>query len=571
MATTTAPPAPGRRFPGVADLPQPRWLQRIPNWALAVGVLVILLAASAYMRTRYISVQFWIDEAISTGIASHPLGAIPGLLRHDGSPPLFYFLLHFWMQAFGATESATHSLSVVFGLLTIPVGMWAGWSLFGRRAGIIAAVLFAFNAWLTQYAQETRMYELMGLLGIIATAAFIHAFVYRRRKYLIVFAITEALMLYTHAWGIFFGAGAVLALIPIWRVSEDRRGLVRDAVMAFAGAGILFLPWLPNFLYQSTHTGAPWAPPPRFGAPVLISQDLMGGDRVTVALFLGTIIGLGHLFTRRYRRTRDATVLWTLIALPVATLGLAWLASQITPAFVSRYFAPVLASILLLAAWGCARSGIVGWAAVVLSVIFVVHVSVYAHPYKSDMRDIAGEMRPLLHPGDLVVNAQPESTPLAYYYLPSGLHYATTLGPVADPTYMNWVYALRRLQHSSYATTLQRLLAGLRPGQQLLYIRPLTEGAMNWLAPWTRLVRRRGAEWGALLAADPHLREVAWAPHYYRGDCCIGDSAILYRDVAKPLPSGSPPAQGAGSSTAPTAGSSTVSSSVSSSSPVLSP
>ena len=66
---------------------------------------MILLAASAYLRTRYRSVQFWIDEAISTGIASHPLGAIPGLLRHDGSPPLFYFLLHFWMQAFGATEA----------------------------------------------------------------------------------------------------------------------------------------------------------------------------------------------------------------------------------------------------------------------------------------------------------------------------------------------------------------------------------------------------------------------------------------------------------------------------------
>jgi mannosyltransferase len=559
MATITTPPV--REIPRVRDVGRPRWLTRVPTWAWVGVFLIVVMALSAFIRTRYASAEFWIDEAITTGISSHPLSAIPGLLRHDGSPPLFYMMLHFWMAAFGSSESATHSLTAVIGVLTVPVGMWAGWSLFGRRAGIMAAILFGFNAWLTQYAQETRMYELMGLLGIIATAAFIHAFVYRRRKYLIVFAVTEALMLYTHAWGIFFGAAAALALIPIWRVSDDRRALVRDAVMAFAGAGILFLPWLPNFIYQSTHTGAPWAPPPRFGAPVLISQDLMGGDRVTVALFLGTIIGLGHLFTRRYRRTRDATVLWTLIALPVATLGLAWIASQITPAFVSRYFAPVLASILLLAAWGCARSGIVGWFAVVLSVVFVVHVSVYAHPYKSDMRDIAAEMRPLLHPGDVVLVAQPEQTPLAYYYLPGGptyFHYATTLGPVSDPTYMNWVYALRRLQHVTPAATLQPLLASLRPGQQLLYIRPLTEGAMNWLAPWTRLVRRTSAEWGAILAADPHLQEIKTAPHYYRGDCCIGNSAILYRDVATPLPSGPPPSQAGSSSTAPTLGSSTV-------------
>ena len=110
-------------------------------------------------------------------------------------------LLHVWMQIFGASESATHALSLVFGLLTIPVGIWAGWSLFGRRAAMMAAVLFAFSAFLTQYAQETRMYELMGLLGLLATAGFLHGFVYRRRKYLILFAVAQALMLYTHVVG----------------------------------------------------------------------------------------------------------------------------------------------------------------------------------------------------------------------------------------------------------------------------------------------------------------------------------------------------------------------------------
>ena len=91
------------------------------------------------MRTRYLSGQFWMDEAITTGISSHSLSAIPGILRHDGNPPLYYMLLHVWMSIFGASEAATHALSLVFGLLTIPVGMWAGWSLFGRRAGVMAA------------------------------------------------------------------------------------------------------------------------------------------------------------------------------------------------------------------------------------------------------------------------------------------------------------------------------------------------------------------------------------------------------------------------------------------------
>src|SRR6059058_735508 len=132
MATATAPT---HGVPQVRDVRRPRWLERVPAWAAIGALLVVLVGVSAYLRTRYISGQFWMDEAITTGISSHSLSAIPGLLRHDGSPPLFYLLLHFWMTAFGGSESATHALSLLFGLLTIPAGMWAGWSLFGRRAG----------------------------------------------------------------------------------------------------------------------------------------------------------------------------------------------------------------------------------------------------------------------------------------------------------------------------------------------------------------------------------------------------------------------------------------------------
>ena len=187
MATTLA--APERPYVPNPDLRAPRWFERIPRWAQVGGLLFILVALSAFLRTRYLSGQFWMDEALSTGIASHPLSQIPGVLRHDGSPPLYYVLLHFWIQAFGASESATHWLSLLFGLLTIPAGFWAGNSLVGRRTGLYAATLFAFSPFLTQYAGETRMYELMGLLGILATAAYIHAFVFRRRRYLIMFAV----------------------------------------------------------------------------------------------------------------------------------------------------------------------------------------------------------------------------------------------------------------------------------------------------------------------------------------------------------------------------------------------
>lgn len=539
MATTTAPrPGLDASAPAVPEYAPrtPAWARRVPAWLWIGAGLIALMALSAYMRSRYLSGQYWIDEAITTGISLHPLDKIPHILRVDGNPPLYYMALHVWMSMFGDSESATHSLSLVFGVLTVPAGGWGAWKMFGRRAGVMAALLFAFNAWLTSYAQETRMYELMALLGVVATAAFVLGFLHRRRAYLVLFAIALALMLYTHSWGTLFYAGSAIALIPALLASDDRKGLLRAAVITYGTAGILYLPWVPTLLFQVANTAAPWASSPRFGAPVLVSRQLLGGDRITVVLVFSAIIGLGPLFTRRCRRTPDGTLLWTLIVLPVATLGLAWIESQASPAFQPRYFAPVLGSILFLIAWGCARARVLGIIAIALALLYLHNPASFAPQHKSDMRDIAAEMTPMLHRGDLVVVGQPEATPLAWYYLPAGLRFANTAqGSVADPSYMNWVDVLAHLKHTNPSTTLNHLVAGLRPGQQLLFVRPLTEGAQNWQAPWTQYVRRRSAQWGQVLTNDVYAGELkaeATAPHYYRGGAVVAESAVLYRKAS---------------------------------------
>jgi mannosyltransferase len=526
-----APPPPGPPGP-IPEIRIPARLQRIPVWLAYTVGMAALIALSLFLRTKYIDGQFWDDEGLSVGIASHSLTAIPGILRADGSPPLYYMLLHVWMQIFGSSGIETHAMSDLFSMIAIPVGMWAGWSLWGRRAGLYAAVLFATSSFLTYYGQETRMYSLMALLGIMAAAGFIHVFVYRRRRYLFLFAVALALMLYTHAWGLFFWAGSIIALVPVWFTTDDRRGLVRDAAIAFVGAGVLFLPWLPNFIYQATHTGAPWDSAPRFGAPVQLSRDLLGGDRITAVLVLGAGIGLAAYFTRKYRRTPEATAMFTMMTMVVGTLALAWLASQVTPAWVSRYFAPILGPMLLLAALGLSRAGVAGPLAIILSVLFLVNPASYIPKYKSDLRDVGGEMASLLHPGDLVISGQPDQIAVTWYYLPGGLRWASTIGPVKDPRYMNWVDALKRLQNANPQATFTRLINSVPVGHQILFVRPLTEGADNWKAPWTSLVRRRSAQWGELFAGDKQLRPVAWAPHAYPGATVLGDSAELYQKVS---------------------------------------
>jgi mannosyltransferase len=540
MTTVTAP-QPDVGAPGSgSDDSSPRVpdrLARIPGWVWITGGLIALMAVSTFLRSRYLGGQYWMDEAITTGIALHKLSQIPGVLRYDGNPPLYYMLLHVWMSLFGSTESATHSLSLVCGVLTVPLGGWAGWTLFGRRTGIMAALLFAFNAWLTAYAQETRMYELMGLLGVAAAAGFLLGFVYRRRRYLFLFGGALTLMLYTHTWGPFFFAGSLIALIPSLMITDDRRGLIRDAAITFIAAGALYLPWVPTLLYQAAHTAAPWDNAPRFGAPILLSRDVLGGDRITMVLIIPAAIGLAPLFTRKHRRTPEWAAMWSLLALIIGTLGVAWLESQANPAFVSRYFAPIIGALLLLIAWGCARARLLGLVAVVVAVVFLANPHTYTPQYKSDMRDVAAEMSPLLRPGDIVAVGQPEQTPLAWYYLPAGLRFTNTAttGLLKDASYMNWVNALDRLTRTNPQRTVDALVSSMRPGQRLLYVRPLTEGAQNWQAPWTEMVRRRSAQWGAILTQDVasgSLRQLAWAPHNYRGACCVADSAVLYQKAS---------------------------------------
>src|SRR3954464_10492934 len=221
VARPRTPRAPTGRIPGANTLLVP---------AL---ILAVLLVVSLVLRTRALGAALWMDEGLSIGIASQPLLDIPHVLRVDGSPPLYYMLLSIWMKLFGSGPGETQGLSVALALLAIPGGMWAGWSLFGKRAGYICAALFAFNGFLTVYAQETRMYALMITLSLLLTGAFLHVFVYLNRRYLPMFAVVLAAMLYTHNWGLFVTAGALTSLGLLMFLEEDRRALLRDAAFGF--------------------------------------------------------------------------------------------------------------------------------------------------------------------------------------------------------------------------------------------------------------------------------------------------------------------------------------------------
>jgi membrane-associated HD superfamily phosphohydrolase len=155
-----------------------------------------------------------------------------------------------------------------------------------------------------------------------------------------------------------------------------------------------------------------------------VPSQILGSERVDVTLLVCVVIAVAPLAVRGRRRTPEAATFWALLTIPGVALLVARIAGFFIPIWAWRYFAPIVAPLLLLGALAAARSRVVGVAAIIFCVAFLANAGSFAPPYKSDMKDVAAEMRQLMRPGDLVVVAQPEQTPLAWYYLPGGLRFA---------------------------------------------------------------------------------------------------------------------------------------------------
>jgi mannosyltransferase len=485
---------------------------------IALGLLG-LLVVSFLLRSTAIHARYWIDEGLSVGIAHFPLDQIPGALRQDGSPPLYYLLLGVWTRIVGDGEARTHALSLGIALLTVPVGFGLARALFSERAAWFTAALAAFIPFLSYYAQETRMYALVTLLSLAMAGSFALTFLHGRRRWMPAFVLSGAALIYTHNWGLFMLAGTGLALLPLLRA---RTVTWRDALIGYGAIGVLYLPWVPTLLYQARHTGAPWSTAPTLRDVPGELAGLFGGAGPGVALLLVGGSGLAAFWTLRRgpggpRTVQAQTVLTIGLALLIA-LVLAFVVNQVAPAWSARYFAALIGPLLLLAGGVLSRAGNLGLVTVALVAGLWLHPPTGRVNNKSDMHRVAALVTPRLHPGDIVVSTHPEQVPVGAFYFPKGIRWASGLGWYPDTRIFDWREALDRYRAAKPRRVARQLIGALKPGQQLVLMLPILRTA-SWDAPWTSLVRRRTVQWERVLDRDRRLTRLAAIPH-------IGDRAV---------------------------------------------
>jgi mannosyltransferase len=487
-----------------------------PSAARDAALVAAMVVLAALLRLPTLGRAYWVDEGISVGIASHHLGQIPGLLRLDGSPPLFYILLHFWLRAFGGTQVSTHVMSLLISLAVVPVAWWCGWRLFGRRVALYAALLAATSPFLNWYATETRMYPLVCGLALVAVTCSVAAVLYDSRLDFAGAVVAFVALLYTHNWSMYLFAVTVAVLLAWAAVRRDRR----QAAWVAAGAGLVlaaYAPWVPSLLFQVHHTGAPWAIPPSLGDLFSDPSSVLGG---TLGFLVVPLFAAGAAVTWIHRPSRANRTTALLATIGLATLLSGWLIAQVKPTWTSRYLAVALAP-LLLALAGALGGSWLGRRIIAVGVAMLVTWSVVgsllpdsnARYAKSNVAAIAAAARPELNPGDVVVVTQSEQVAVLAHYLPAGLQYVTPTGAVPDPRVVDWRDLVQRLQRSNPCRTVAPAIAALPAGAHVLVVNPYRHLGASGTA-WARTVNAQVAAVNQLVLRDPGVSEVQ---SYYEG------------------------------------------------------
>jgi mannosyltransferase len=246
-----------------------------PTTYFLVAAWLILIAFA--VRVHLLGAQsLWHDEGNSYVQATRSFTDIATNAALDIHPPGYYWLLASWRVLTGESEFALRLFSALTSTLTIAFAFALGKRLYGMFAGVTVAVVVALNTFNIYYAQETRMYALLGLWSAAGMWAFVNFFLHHHNPEELesisekphqslrspvmywgaALALINAAGLWTHyAYPFVMLAQGVMALawfgMKFWRASRDvqlnviMRTLGYYVVLNVATI-VLFVPWLPT-------------------------------------------------------------------------------------------------------------------------------------------------------------------------------------------------------------------------------------------------------------------------------------------------------------------------------------
>jgi uncharacterized membrane protein len=316
-------------------------------FTLTPARLIVLLSFMA-LAIRAIGLDsrpLWLDEAYSAWFASRGWKELWTVVpAYETHPPFYYSLLKLWSAPFGDSAVALRALSVLFGILAIPLAAACAKEQehldpTGRpllRVGM-AAFLCACSPALVFLDQEARPYPLMAfaysiaILGLLRLLGEFREGMPGRLASWAMLAFGTELILWSHSLGALYAFSAAIALAPLWlarpkNVERLKRGLTAAILVLLA-----YLPCLQMVLARTTDWGGEWID--WHGAVLfqLLQLYLVPLDAFNIAAVVAALVifalgadAIHHgLRTRGWNSNRVIVLLWLgppFLAIIISTL-----------------------------------------------------------------------------------------------------------------------------------------------------------------------------------------------------------------------------------------------------------
>lgn len=351
--------------------------------------------------------SFWSDEIISITRSQAGWSFQLHMLTYES-------ILRLWM-GLGESEAVVRMLSVLFGVAAVPAMYALAARLFGVRAGIIASLLLAVNAFHIQYSQEARSYSLLVLLVILSTLLFVRGVESRSTRVWAGYVLLGVLAVYSHSFGIFVLA-AHAGSVPFLRRRDVPWGhlAVSWSVIA-ASLTPLWLSIGSGLIRGSGNAGGlSWIPETSAKQLYSVLTTLAGGGGTPLlALSLVLVSGGLVIAATTWYSSRASWDTWKYV-LPLSGLFvpiiLALLISTVRPLVIPRYFIVCLPALILVASSVIAHPRLlvnrmsavapVIIAAALVATSALATMSYYSDFQKEDWRGVASHVASRWQAGD---------------------------------------------------------------------------------------------------------------------------------------------------------------------------
>lgn len=357
----------------------------------------------------YLTQSLWRDEVFSVLVAEKPIVEILSKLNFE--PPLYYLLLHTWINLFGNSEVATRSLSfVAFALATVIVVYWAEKLYPKHWLSWFLPIFFFCNPMLIYYAFEVRTY------GWYIFFATVSMYTYLTKKWGW-FTISTVLAFYTHTYAVFVPLTQAIHYFLTHKVlvQHPSRLLRQPAIRSFLAIAVFIAPWLVRVAKESSQLKQSWYFPVDWHLIASVLGNMFIGYEGTpwygwgYTMLLSVVLLILFGIALIPKAKREAMLFFTLMVFVplVVVIGI----SFIKPLFVNRYVIPVtIAEVMIVAgAIAAIRQPIIQRVIAGFVLLFVLLVNTWyplAHP-KLDMRSVVRQVNALARSEDLILSDSP--------------------------------------------------------------------------------------------------------------------------------------------------------------------